>query len=99
MLVHLMQIGEDVTSAAISLASGGPEHMHTPLWILTTDDDDDDAVALESPVTIDVSSKFNFREQWQKFDGDSAQLRPGAGDTGDVAVAGSVVSTGLCLSQ
>lgn len=95
MLVHLMQTGEVVTSAARSL--GGPEHTQT-LCIFTTEDDDDE-VELVSPVAADVSSKFNFREQWQKFDGAREQLRPGAGDSGDCNVAGSVASTGLCLSQ
>lgn len=89
-----MQTGEEVTSAARS--SGGPEHTQT-LCILTTEDDDE--IALDSPVAIDVSSKFNFREQWQKFDGAREQLSPGAGDAGDAVEAGYVDSSGLCLSQ
>lgn len=94
MLVHLMQTGEGDTSAARSVTNSGPEHTHT-LCILTADDDDvDDEIVLASPVALDVSSKFNFREQWQKFDGAREQF--GACDTGD---AGSGESTGLCLSQ
>lgn len=96
MLVHLMQTGEDVISAARSVATGGPpEHTHT-LCVLTTDDAGDEA-ALDSPAALDVSSKFSFREQWQKFDGAREQLIPGTGDTGDAV--GYVKSMGLCPSQ